>query len=362
MAMQRIKLKDVAQAAGVSRTTVSFVLNGRDSTISEETRQRVLEACKRLGYQPDANARALATGKTMRIGIALGLAGYFNLENYYYNDILRGAISGAMERDYNVLFHSGQIDNSTQLYDDITSGATDGVLLVGCWLNDCLALKLMEIKFPTVCISGEVHHERAITVDCNDADGAFQATSHLLDLGHKHIAFFYQNDNSSWNRARLTGIRQALCEHGLSDDHLVTMQWDDDDPRKMPFLDRAIECLKETTPRLTALIQSDEEPVRMLMESLPAHGIQVPKDLSVISFNSTEISKRSHPPMTSVYQPLRRIGKCAADTLIDLAEEKPIESKHISFPVKLQVRNSCAPPNDALLFSQYSAVRTGHSE
>jgi DNA-binding LacI/PurR family transcriptional regulator len=341
MKSQRIRLKDVAEAAGVSRTTVSFVLNGRDESIAAETRRRVLEACRALGYQPHANARALATGRTNRIGIVMGISGLFNLENSYYNDTLRGAIAGAMDRGYNLLFHAGRLPDWRMFYEDITSGATDGVLLVGRKPDDMLAIALYNCQFPTVCISCEVDHPDCVSVSCDDRGGAYQAASHLLTLGHTQIAFFSYSDKTSWDKERHQGILEALADCHLSEKHLGFLAWEEEDPRKTPFIECAVEFIKHSGA--TAVIISDEEPARLLMEKLPEYGLQVPRDISIISFNSTEVSRRSHPPMTSVYQPLRRIGNFAAGKLIDIVENVPIECAHTKFPMKLHERESCAP-------------------
>src|SRR5579862_1601604 len=131
MLAKRVRMIDVAQAAGVSRTTASFVLNGRSASIPEETRQRVRATAEQMGYLRHATATALATGRTHRIGIILNERESFRTEDQYFGKILKGATLGALRHNYNLLLHSAQYADWRAQRDDILSGASDGSLLVG---------------------------------------------------------------------------------------------------------------------------------------------------------------------------------------------------------------------------------------
>src|SRR2546429_443371 len=108
MAPQRIRMSDVAAAAGVSRTTASFVLNKKDAAIPAETQQRVLQAAEQLGYRPHAGARALATGRTNRIGLVLAEAAYFRPGDDYFAGIMAGILDGAVRNGHDLLLHSAR--------------------------------------------------------------------------------------------------------------------------------------------------------------------------------------------------------------------------------------------------------------
>ena len=155
---RRVRMIDVADAAGVSRTTASFVLNGRDYSIPEETRQKVLNAATRMGYTPNPNAVALATGRTGRIGIVLNDPDSFDATDPYFGNVLVGVTRGALKNNYNLLFHSTRHSDWKALQKDILSPSSDGILLIARHSNDPLTLALLEAKFPTACISYRVDH------------------------------------------------------------------------------------------------------------------------------------------------------------------------------------------------------------
>src|SRR5579859_1532913 len=156
--VKRVRIRDVAAEAGVSATTTSFVLNGRDAAIPEVTRQRVLDTARRLGYRPNASARALATGRTHRIGVALNHPYSLTGRPTYHTEVIGGIMSALPHLDYNLLVHSANYQDWHTLHDDILGGAADGVLLVGREAPDPLTFALLEAGFPTVCVNYNVDH------------------------------------------------------------------------------------------------------------------------------------------------------------------------------------------------------------
>src|SRR5437868_2439911 len=142
MASKRVRMIDVAQEAGVSRTTASFVLNGRDSGIPAETRQRVLRAARQLRYRQNSAAYALATGRTRRVGIVLNDPGSFGSEDEYFSAVVNGMLRAAVRHDYNIVLHAARFPDRSALCSDITSGVTDGAVLVGRFTDDPLTQAL----------------------------------------------------------------------------------------------------------------------------------------------------------------------------------------------------------------------------
>jgi len=334
-------MSDVAARAGVSRTTASFVLNDRDVAIPTETRQRVLQAARQLGYRPHAAARALATGRTQRIGIVLNEPECFGTENTYFTNVLAGVTAGALRHNYNLLLYSAHYRDWRALHEDILTGAADGTLLIGRHAHDELAHALLNSAFPTVCISFRIDHPHCAYVDCDNENGAYMAIRHLISLGHRQIAFLAPGDGLSWSRERLQGARKALAEAGLSGENLPLFRWTEGDAPSPGWVAAAIDFLKSTRPRPTALFCCNEEHVCRLMEKLPEAGIRVPNDLAVVGFNSTELSLRARPPLTSVWQPLHEIGAAGVDLLVDLLNGRQEAEHSRRFPVRLDVRESC---------------------
>lgn len=342
----RVTLRDVAEVAGVSPTTASFVLNNRCESIPEETRQRVLDAARQLNYRPNLSARALATGKTRRIGIVLNQPESFSTRDTYFNEILEGIIQRATEHDHNVLLLSAHYPSWQPLFADITGGAVDGVLQISLFVDYALTPALLDAGFPLVCVNFHTDHPANLSVDCDNVMGGRLAARHLLDLGHQRIALFYPGDHLSWGAERLLGVRSAIDEAGLTLDPRYVFTWEERSLPSPEWVAGAIDRLLKLKPRPTAVICCDEIRARYLAEMLPRRGLRVPDDISVVSFNSTEISERCIPPLTSVRQPLAQIGREAVDMLLTRIRNEPVPEPIVRFPMHLEVRESTAAPCD----------------
>jgi LacI family transcriptional regulator len=336
---------DVAQEAGVSQSTVSLVLNGKAmNRIPEETRQRVFEAARKLNYRPNVIARELVTGRTRRIGIVPNQPASFLGDDLYYSKVLVGVLQGALRHNYNILLHSADYPDWMHLHKDIVGGATDGVVLIGRYPEDALTNALCELGFPAVCISYHPDKEPYYSVDCDNEQGGYLAVQYLLALGHREIAFFFPGDTISWGRERHEGALRAMREAEVPEENLHVLKFaysPDVLPDSAELLLREI-LLPER--RYTAAIFCDEWTGLQALECLTEFGLRVPEDLSIINFNSTEVSARARPALTSVWQPLTEIGEAGFTRLIDLVEGREVTSGVIRFPMRLDVRESCGPP------------------
>lgn len=346
MKKRNITSHDVARLAGVSQSTVSLVLNGHHERISETTRQRVLEAAQELNFSLNVTARALVTGRTHRIGLVPISPHAFHSWTGYYIEILAGVMQGIELTNYNLLTHSASYPDWCALYSDIISGASDGVLLVGRSASDPLTRRLQERRFPTVCISSHPQEGVCYAVDCDNVAGGRLAVEHLLALGHRRIAMLQFAGKDTWHQERAEGGRRAVREANLTEDSYMLLTPKDIgcesvSPKTAEWIEALVRYLRESSPRITALILEDEVRARRFVEELPRYRIRVPDDLAIVSFDSTEVSERTNPPLTAVYQPLRQIGKTAAKMLIALIEGKEVLPGIRRFPVRLDVRHSC---------------------
>jgi DNA-binding LacI/PurR family transcriptional regulator len=347
--VKRVRIRDVAAEAGVSPTTTSFVLNGRDAAIPEATRQRVLDTARRLGYRPNASARALATGRTHRVGVALNHPYSLVGRGIYHTEILAGIMSALPHLNYNLLLHSADYRDWHALRDDILGGVADGVLLVGREAPDPLTIALLDAGFPTVCVSYNVDHPDCHAVDCDNEQGAYEAISHLLSLGHRQILTSISGAKNSWQRERERGALRAVRERGLPEPVLQPWTWPLSDRPVVERVQEMARFLKEASPRPTALFTEDEHAAQVLAEQLPGFGFRVPEDFSIISFNSTEVSARTRPPLTSVWQPLGDIGAEAARMLARRIAGEEVPEKVVRFAIRLDVRASTGPCAPATL-------------
>ncbi len=339
---RRITSHDVAKAAGVSQSAVSLVMSGRaDTRIPEATRERVFAAARALNYRPSSVARTLATGRTQRIGLVANTPWIFRDDQHYYQDILRGMMRGVINANYNLLFHSAQFQNDNALCADILSGGTDGALLMGREPDDPLTAALLDADFPVVSISYVPNRPKFYAIDCDNATGGYLMVKHLLELGHRQIGMLNESRVFSWIQERQRGIDRALEEAGLPEDAIVLVS---DKIYSDPYrLAQEIVRRRALPNPLTAFIFHDEWLPRAVAEMLPGCGARVPEDFSLVSFNSTDASERTRPPLTSVYQPVAEIATAAVDLLVDLIEGRSPKPGVLRFPVRLDVRKSTGP-------------------
>ena len=339
---RRVNSHDVARTAGVSQSTVSLVLSGRtDARIPAATRERVLAAARELNYSRNAVARALVTGKTNRLGIVAAHPEYFLNHENYYSELLKGVMQGVLSGNYNLLFHAAQYADWQALYEDILSGGTDGVLLVGRSKDDPLTAALYAAQFPTVCVSYLPDLPHYYAVDCDNEAGGYIAAQHLLSLGHRRLGILYPDFKASWAEERLRGVQKALREAGLPDEALF--RFSEADYYETERMLHQIAAQSRAADPLTALFFFDEWYPQYIAENLPSLGLRVPQDIRIISFNSTEVSARTRPPLTSIYQPLPEIGANAAALLIELLQNTDVEPGFRRLPVRLDMRESTRP-------------------
>jgi LacI family transcriptional regulator len=335
MRKKRVRMIDVADAAGVSRTTASFVLNGRADEIAVETRDRVLRIAHQMNYTPNAAAINLATGKTHRIGVVLYNTHFFSHLNTYHLQLLTHITAAVTRHNQNLLLHTATYPRWRELASEILGGVSDGVLLVGRPANDELTSALLEQNFPTVCLSYVPDDPRCYAVDCDNAGGSYAAMTHLIRLGHQRVLFGMIGANYSWEQERLNGARKAFVDAGISPENLTCADLDHD---LSAFIERHL-C--HSSSRITAVYVSGEDVAQRLIELLPQFGLSVPHDIAVICFDSSEFSERTRPPATGVAQPLGEIGNAAVDMLMKLIEREEVSPRILRFSTRLDIRESC---------------------
>ena len=340
MMKRRVSSHDVARRAGVSQSTVSLVLSGRAGTrISTETRQSVLKAAHELSYTINVAARALVTGRTNRLAVVPIHPGGLLDRDTYYGQVLNGITLGALNANRNLLLHSANYPDWQTLQGDILNGSSDGALLIGRGHGDLLTQALLDSGFPTVCISYHTPHPHCTAVDCDNVAGGRLAMQHLLEGGHTDFAIFEPSCDGSWVDERRQGAEEALREAGLDPKAMLALGEEFSEQHE-DWIARLVAKLRAASPRPTAIFSTEESQTRLLVEALGDHGIRIPEDLAVVSFNSTEMSARARPPLTSVRQPLVEIGKEAVRLLhAIIAGEEGASGVH-RLPVSLDIRES----------------------
>lgn len=337
---KRITIMDVAREAGVSKVTVSYVLNGRGSQarISTTTSERVMDAAKSLGYRPNAIARMLVTRRTDTLAVLLQSGAYFSAWSGFTSELMRGISEACYAEGYDLMLHTKQIRDTDTEADALADGRVDGALVLRD-SGDPTVLRLIERGLP--CVQFFTHSKGGDipSVDCENVCGGYLATEHLLSLGHRRIAMVRGSAGSVSSNDRLVGYRNALAEYGVE----VVPEWIVEIANPQDDLG-AITALFCPALRPTALVVWSDDVAISLMRLLRDHRIAVPDAVSIVGFDSLAAAETAVPALTSVRQPVRQMAAEATSMLIGLAQGRPVSPRQLLFTPTLDIRASTAPP------------------
>ncbi len=337
MARRQARSQDVAKLAGVSRTTVSFVLNDVPGVkITDETRQRVLQAARELNYYPTAAARSLASGKTQRIGLVLGEGQRRLAADAFLPAFLQGVTASLHRRGYLLVLQMAEDVPSHEAYSRlIREQQVDGLILSGPRSDDPLLPELAEDEFPLI-LHGRLGDCALPCVDVDNKAGAYQAMTHLIGLGHRRIGFISNAPLSyAGAQARFAGYKQALREHEIPVlDELV---------RTAAFMPEtgqaAVAELLALSERPTAIFAASDVVAIGVMSGIQAAGLAIPDDVAVVGFDDIFLAAHTQPPLTTVRVPAYGLGWTAAEVLISLIEGDDASS--VTLETELVIRDSC---------------------
>lgn len=329
-------IRDVAQRAGVSKATVSYILNGRESPIriTDETRQRVLQAAQELHYHPNALARGLTQKRTDTITLVMQFPAIFSGWSGFTNEVMRGATETAIRLGYDLMLHTKEQPTIEQEVAALTDGRADGALLLRD-MDDPLAERLAQRGFPCVLFSSCANPDIWF-VDCDNIAGGRMATEYLLKLGHHRILHLCGSPHSSAAAERRAGYEQALRDHQI-------------DPRPDWIVEvtypgasyAAVEALLRAPDRPTAAFAWSDEVAVRLMTLAREMGLRIPEDLSIIGFDSTDLCNHTTPPLTSVRQPIYDMAAQAVTLLAQRLSGVVPEQRQIRYRPELNLRRSC---------------------
>lgn len=344
MGRRQARSQDVARLAGVSRTTVSFVLNEVPGVkISEETRQRVLRAARDLNYYPAAAARTLASGKTQRIGLILGEGQARLGVDAFLPPFLQGVTASVHRRGYLLVLQLAEDVPSHEAYARlIREQQVDGVILSGPKDGDPILEELAEDRFPLI-LHGRLNRTDFPIVDVDNQAGAYQAVQHLIGLGHERIGFI-SNAPLSYAGAqdRFAGYKQALGEHDLAQDPTLVHTASFLPGSGRAAMERLL-CLDQ--PPSAVFAASDVVAIGA-MSAIHDAGRRIPDDVAIVGFDDIFLAAHVHPRLTTVRVPAYGLGWTAAEVLTALIEGDE-EVPSMILETELIVRESCGAPPGA---------------
>jgi LacI family transcriptional regulator len=357
--MARVTSKDVATQAGVSIATVSHVIN-RTRFVSEETRQKVLDAIAVLNYSPNAVARGLVTSFTHTIGLVIS-----DITNPFFPAVVRGIEDEILGFRYNFILCN--TDEDPQQEEDLlrllAAQQVDGLIIAPTGARCAPLVALAASGVPVVQLDRTSPELDAPMVGVNNQEGAFQAVRYLTGLGHRRIAYLMGIDAISTQSERLKGWERAMHEAGLPTEGLIVRA----DPRfygvtpglsgavslvrpktqhqTMPSAYEVVQDLLKPSTRPSAILVATNQLTLGALYAIRDCGLECPGQISLISFDDHDWAPLFSPPLTVVRQPTYLLGQTAAHVLMRMISGEPVEAP-TSLPVELVIRASCAAPPD----------------
>ena len=342
MTQRRATSADVARLAGVSRTTVSFVLNGRpEARIREATRARVLAAADRLDYRAHGPARQLAAGATHTLGLVLRRSPEKVAVDPLLPETLRGLTEAARSADYRIAVEPLQADPGLIL-DLLRSGEVDGLVLSGPRVEDegLDGLDDPGSEDLPIVIHGSLPGSGLPSVDVDNTSGARQAVEHLLALGHRRVACITNAPLGYTSaRERLAGYHAALAAAGLASDPRLEAAGDFDPPSG----GRAMADLLGREVDFSAVFVASDSVALGAIAALRQAGRRVPGDISIVGFDDIPLAAYLDPPLTTVRLPARDLGAQAGRILLDRLHAIAVPARTL-LATRLMIRGSAVAP------------------
>lgn len=347
MAVRSVGIRDVAELAGVSVTTVSHVLNDTPQMrVAEETRARVREAAKTLGYGPNRMAQALRTNRS-------GLIGLLSEEiatTPHAGRIILGAQTAARDHDLTLVIINTERDSSGTSHKDDVQALIDRqveAVLYATMYHRQVSLPPNMQGVPAVLIDSTDRAGIVPAVVPDEVGGAVAAVTHLVEAGHRRIGFLNNDDDVPATHERLIGYKKVLQDHDIPVDENLIVQAPSE---TLPGYERARELLARTD-RPTALFCYNDRMAMGAYRAAAELGLDIPGDLSIVGFDNQElIAANLFPGLTTVALPHYEMGAWAVETLVRLlhgeAEHKALADEPTRLDCPLVIRGSVAPPRE----------------
>jgi LacI family transcriptional regulator len=344
MNSRRVTSRDVAEHAGVSRTTVSLVLNNVQGVqISEETRQRVIESALELDYVPNAAAQALASRRAQIIGIILTRNPHHIASDAFLNQILDGLITAVHDYSMRLMIDIVEPEHQRKAYLDLVRAKRiDGLILSGPRFDDQALLALETDHFPTV-LMGQLPETDFYSVDIDNFAAAQQAVNHLIGLNHRRIACI-TNARPSYTAAaeRLRGYKRALSSNGIPYDEAL-VRYGDFDPESGYH---RMNDLLEQEDQISAVFVASDVVAIGAKAAIRQHGLNIPRDIALVGFDDVPLARYLDPPLTTVRLPATELAAKASETLIEIIQGSPPSEKQVLLESELIIRESCGANNN----------------
>lgn len=334
--MSNLTLEDIAKQSGVSRSTVSRVVNNHPN-VSEDVRKRVKEVINKTGYQPHAAARTLASQRSWMLGLVLPRSVSSFFADPYFPRLTQGIAQACNQYNYTLgLFLISTKEDEEAIFPRVSrKGLLDGILLQSDQLGDQLTDQIIQSKIPLVIIGRPFYNKNVSYIDVDNVNGAFTAVSHLIRLGYQRIGTITGVSTRTVSLDRKEGYIKALTERGRNIDESLIVEGD--------FTEAggyyAMQQLLPNKP--DAVFAASDIMAIGAMRAIREAGLRVPEDIALVGFDDLPLATMPEPRLTTIRQPVYQFGVKAVEILLDLIENGIEPPRRIIMDTELIIRNSC---------------------
>ena len=331
--MKRATMRDVAEYAGVSKSTVSHVIN-ETRFVEEGTKQRVLQAINVLGYRPSRAARSLTTQSSGIVGVVVS-----DMNNIFFGEVIRGIEDTLREEDYSFIVSNTNetLERESQALDMLLRQRVDGIIAAATSHNWDILTEVEKLHMPIVLLDRTFENANWPFVGVNNEQGAYLGMQHIIESGHKKIGILAGLQRLTTMRKRLAGAKRALYEANLevNDNWVISTDLEVDAARAGAFE------LMTMAERPTALFMNNNLLSLGTLTALQDLGLHCPTDIALVGFDDHPWAAVANPPLTVVRQPTEALGRAAAAVILDMISGDGSRSDSVVLECELIVRDSC---------------------
>jgi LacI family transcriptional regulator len=316
-----VKIVDVAARAGVAPATVSRVLNN-SSKVTPKTKEKVMKIINELGYHPNAAAKNLRSQKTMTIGVIVP-----DISNSYFSEIIKGIENIAYSKKYKVIICDTENNEEKELefLNLLTTRTMDGVIMVAPMLSTEVIYTIANQGYSIGIVGRQLDHDRIPCILTDNVKFSMQVVSHLVERGHREIAFINGSAHAVDSYDRLEGYLKALREHQIPfhPELIENGNFIESDGYE------AIKRLFAKKIPFTAVFSANDEMALGVYRACSEFGIQIPTQLAVVGVDNNRISKYIQPPLSTVNQPKYTMGALLVEKLIDMMNDNEFADQRV---------------------------------
>ena len=331
-------LRELAAAAGVSIATASMALSGH-TAVATATREKVALLARRLGYVPNHAAQSLRARRQNALALVIPHSSAHVFSHPYFMEVLRGVSEAASGNGFTVVLSVSATEDSIEdaYLKILDSGRVDGVIVASAATFDPNIGRLAASGHSFVVLGRYPLDESINAIGVDDRQGAFAATSHLIEHEHQIVAHISGPSGHQSAADRLEGYRDALGVHGLPYRRGIVVEGD-------YSADSGYSATREllaNQQRPSAIFAANDEMAFGALRAAGEAGVEIPRDIAVIGFDDIQLASVVTPPLTTIHQPMAEIGSLAARRLIAILDGRATDVRQIELATKLVIRRSC---------------------